>query len=77
MGNWDFGDDYSGAVVAGDLVILRGIAPSTLAPPGGAPSPFANNFILAFKRQSCSTGFGEWLSPRRARSKRMSNRGHR
>lgn len=51
MGDWDFGHDYAGAVIAGDLVMLHGVARGTLTPPGGAPSGFANNFMLTFRRQ--------------------------
>lgn len=52
MGNWDFGHDYAGAEVSADLVILHGTARGTLTPPGSKPGPFANNFMLTFKRQA-------------------------
>jgi len=52
MGNWDLRHDYASAIIAGDLVILDGIARGTLAPPGGHANTFANNFMLTFKRQT-------------------------
>ena len=49
MGQWDFRHDYTGTAVAGDAVILHGVARGTLTPAGGQPGPFANNFILMLK----------------------------
>ncbi len=52
MGAWEFLHEYAGAEVAGDLVVLHGVARGTLTPSGGSSAPFANNFILTFKRQA-------------------------
>ena len=51
MGAWDFGHEYRGAEVKGDLVVLHGVARGTLTPPEGVGAEFANNFILIFARQ--------------------------
>ena len=50
-GTFDFGHDYEGSEVVGDTVILHGVARGTFTPVGAAPSRFANNFMLALKRQ--------------------------
>lgn len=46
-----FTHHYSGADVVGDGVVLHGVARGTLTSHGGAPSAFANNFILVLRRQ--------------------------
>ena len=49
-GAFEFGHDYEGAVLAGDTVVLHGVARGTFTPVGGQPSAFANNFMLTLKR---------------------------
>jgi ketosteroid isomerase-like protein len=49
MGEWDFGHDYRGGNVVGDVVELFGLARGTLTLPDGAASPFENNFILQLR----------------------------
>ena len=49
MGQWDFTHHYDGAAVAGDVIVLHGVARGTLTPAGGQPSAFANNFMLILK----------------------------
>jgi hypothetical protein len=51
MGAWDFRHEYAGAEISGDIVSLHGVARGTLTAPGADPSPVANNFMLAFKKQ--------------------------
>ena len=50
MGRWEFGHDYSGAEVIGDLVMLHGIARGSMTPTEGEPVPLANNFMLTLRR---------------------------
>ncbi len=45
MGHWDFGHDYSGAEVIGDMVFLHGVAPGTFTTRDGVATEFRNNFI--------------------------------
>ena len=52
MGTWDFGHDYSGAEVVADLVFLHGVARGSLTPEGGEADEFANNFVLALRKQA-------------------------
>ena len=52
MGKWDFGHDYAGAEVVGDMVVMHGVARGTLTPPDGEVSSFANNFLLTFRKQA-------------------------
>ncbi len=51
MGKWDFGHDYGGAEVVGDMVVMHGVARGTLTPPDGEVSTFANNFLLTLRKQ--------------------------
>ena len=50
MGQWDFEHDYSGADVAGDTVILQGVARGTFTSTEGETSPIENNFLLVLER---------------------------
>lgn len=59
MGQWEFGHDYSGEVVVGDLVMLHGIARGSMTPPEGEPVPLANNFMLTLRRDHTGT-FRVW-----------------
>jgi ketosteroid isomerase-like protein len=52
MGVWDMTHHYDGADVAGDLVILYGVARGSLTPEGGVASEFANNFILTLRKET-------------------------
>ncbi len=52
MGKWDFGHDYAGAEVVGDMVVAHGVARGTLTLAGGEVSSFANNFLLTFRKQA-------------------------
>jgi ketosteroid isomerase-like protein len=51
-GAWDATHHYAGAAVTVDSVVVHGVARGTFTPPGGQPSPVANNFILAFRRNA-------------------------
>jgi uncharacterized protein (TIGR02246 family) len=50
MAAWDYRHEVAGTSVEGDLVFVHGTAKGTMVPTGGQPVPFANNFILTFKR---------------------------
>jgi ketosteroid isomerase-like protein len=41
--------DYSGAELVGDVVVLHGVAESTLVPPEGPPIRMVNNFLHVLK----------------------------
>jgi ketosteroid isomerase-like protein len=52
MGKWDFGHDYAGAEVVGNMVVAHGLARGTLTPADGDVSSFANNFLLTFRKEA-------------------------
>ena len=51
-GELQFGHDYSGAEVVGDMVVLHGVSRGTATSPDGEVTPFANNFIHVLRRQT-------------------------
>ena len=50
MATWDYRHEVAGTSVEGELVVVHGTAKGMMVPLGGQAMPFANSFILTFKR---------------------------